>query len=180
MDHGGSMLSSTGRHELPCSPTRLHQCAYCTYTTKNKTHLVTHIRLHTGERPFACTHCQFSTVTKERLKRHVRIHTGEKPYSCPQCSHRSAEISNLKIHMITHKIKKWFFPSSSKLYMEIKILFIVCGCWTLHIFSHMKLCGSIYPLFFVNRTLHMVQPFFSCETHEVVSWMIILFHLFAL
>ncbi|XP_045113049.1 protein krueppel-like isoform X1 [Portunus trituberculatus] len=106
MDYGGSMLSWTGGHELPCPPTRLHQCAYCTYTTKKKAHLVTHIRLHTGERPFACSQCQFSTVTKERLKRHIRIHTGEKPYSCPQCPYRSAELGNLRIHMKTHKIRE--------------------------------------------------------------------------
>ncbi|XP_063864262.1 longitudinals lacking protein, isoforms H/M/V-like isoform X23 [Scylla paramamosain] len=88
MDYGGSMLSWTGGHELPCPPTRLHRCAYCSYTTKKKAHLVIHIRLHTGERPFSCSQCQFSTVTKERLKRHIRIHTGEKPYSCPQCPYR--------------------------------------------------------------------------------------------
>ncbi|XP_050686830.1 longitudinals lacking protein, isoforms H/M/V-like isoform X21 [Eriocheir sinensis] len=102
MDYGGPMPSWTGCSEFSCP--KLHQCAYCSYSTKKKTHLVTHMRLHTGERPFACSHCPFSTVTKERLKRHIRIHTGEKPYSCPHCPYRSAEVGNLRIHMKTHKL----------------------------------------------------------------------------
>ncbi|XP_069997014.1 protein tramtrack, beta isoform isoform X13 [Penaeus vannamei] len=73
------------------STAKLHQCPYCDYNTKKSTNLVTHLRTHTGEKPFPCTYCPHSATTKESLKRHIRTHTGEKPYVCSHCPFRSAE-----------------------------------------------------------------------------------------
>lgn len=174
MDYGGSMLSWTGGNELSC-PTRLHQCAYCSYSTKKKTHLVTHMRLHTGERPFSCSHCQFSTVTKERLKRHVRIHTGEKPYSCPHCPYRSAELGNLRIHMKTHKLSEWWHGKLCSFGEEpMKLYKAPCSNIQMCVFSYhclenfcmhnsagecfdlCKVMCQYLPLIFVAETMYVI------------------------
>ncbi|TIC97525.1 Asparagine-rich zinc finger protein AZF1 [Colletotrichum higginsianum] len=64
----------------------------CGKSFYQSTHLDTHKRAHTGEKPYT----------------HVRRHTGEKPFRCEQCSKVFAQRGNLQTHMATHTNAKPF------------------------------------------------------------------------
>ncbi|XP_018017651.1 longitudinals lacking protein, isoforms H/M/V isoform X5 [Hyalella azteca] len=48
-----------------------------------------------------CLHCTYTTWRTSDMKKHVRIHTGEKPFACSQCPYRSSNPSNLRAHEVT-------------------------------------------------------------------------------
>ncbi|KAI1690528.1 c2H2-type zinc-finger domain-containing protein [Ditylenchus destructor] len=102
----------------------LYQCDRCSFASANKSYLVTHTRIHTGEKPFKCDQCAFASAHKSALDRHVRTHTGEKPFKCDQCSYASAQKGNLDNHVRTHTGEKPFkcsqcsFATAHKSYLN--------------------------------------------------------------
>ncbi|XP_045583216.1 longitudinals lacking protein, isoforms H/M/V isoform X16 [Procambarus clarkii] len=50
--------------------------------------------------PFVCPYCRtVSFMSMSDLRRHVRIHTGEKPYACPYCPYRAKRTTHLQDHV---------------------------------------------------------------------------------
>ncbi len=49
-----------------------------------------------------CKICGFTHPYTSAMKTHMRKHTGEKPYKCDVCGRRFTTKGNMKSHMITH------------------------------------------------------------------------------
>lgn len=81
----------------------IHICSVCGKVLQSKDGLNQHMRLHTGERPFACESCNRFFNQKCNLLTHIeRVHSGDDLFSCKVCHKMFPFNSELKRHLICH------------------------------------------------------------------------------
>ena len=79
-----------------------HVCITCRMGFASFSNLKTHLRVHSGDKPYSCDTCGKAFAQASHLTKHLRVHSGDKPYSCDTCGKAFSTSANRNTHRRVH------------------------------------------------------------------------------
>ncbi|XP_033754762.1 zinc finger protein ZFAT-like isoform X2 [Pecten maximus] len=79
------------------------ECEYCGKLYYNKVDFDTHLRTHTGDKPFPCNICGYRGLTKENLSRHKEKEHEKLTFPCKDCNFEF--VANSRSQLWNHTMK---------------------------------------------------------------------------
>lgn len=92
---------------------KLLSCDVCGKTFISKAHHRRHIRVHTGETPFACGFCGRTFKWLSSYKCHLVSH-GKKSYPCNLCDYTFTSLLSYKLHRQKHKFPEVHYSGGAQ------------------------------------------------------------------
>ncbi|XP_013396741.1 zinc finger protein ZFAT [Lingula anatina] len=94
------------------------ECEFCGKLFHTKNEYESHVRTHTGEKPFQCDHpeCEYKAGTKDNLRRHVEKEHENMTYQCPECDYEGVNRTQLWNHMQKHKSRPLECPECQEVF----------------------------------------------------------------
>ena len=80
----------------------MYRCRVCPYSSKTRSNVVTHAKLHTGEKPWACRLCPYATHISSNLTKHERTHIDQPSYQCRLCKYETVFTKDFMSHETAH------------------------------------------------------------------------------
>ena len=101
----------SGKSESSPVPLLKHKCPDCSYATHKQDRLADHLRVHSGERPFACPTCDSTFTHGANRDRHIRrVHLNSEQVACSWsgCGKTFARVASMRLHVAVVHLKTRF------------------------------------------------------------------------
>lgn len=96
----------------PVEPGNVVLCKFCGKSFPDVSSLITHLPVHTGDRPFKCEFCGKAFKLRHHMKDHCRVHTG-KFYSDTLCIN--------SLHVLFKKKKNYYCNQHIGMFFVLKL-----------------------------------------------------------